>query len=158
MAEHKSKYDGVILEFVEAKIENPRLPIKDFCKRQNVNYEAFFRVLKKDPKHMESILNGIRKRYHEMSIEVDLALYDKARNGDPRAIDLWYKRIEGWNIQNPHEGNKIIIVFPEGLVPPGILSPENEPIRRIEMKTGRNEIIGDEEEEEEEESCFEVEV
>lgn len=134
----KSKYTDLIQEFIQEKIENPRLPIKDFCKRRNVNYEPFFRVLKKDPKHMEAILNGIRKRHHEMSIEVDMALYDKARSGDPRAIDLWYKRIEGWNPQQPPPVTTIQIVLSEGMV-----SPDEK--RVIEMKTtSRQEIEGDE--------------
>lgn len=135
--EHKSKYDGVIQEFIEAKIENPRLPIKDFCKRKNVNYEPFFRVLKKDPKHMESILNGIRKRYHERSIEVDEALYQKALRGDPRAMRLWYEKMEDW--APPHEDkgeNEFTLIISPNLIP-GDQFPNG---MVIEMKRASKEI------------------
>jgi hypothetical protein len=90
----KSKYAGFIQKFIQEKIENPKLPINQFCKERNVKYIPFFRVLKRGPKIMESILKRIMKQYHERSIEVDEALFQKAQQGDPRSIELWYKRME----------------------------------------------------------------
>jgi hypothetical protein len=95
-------------------------------------------LLGKYPKIMEIILNGIRKRYHSRSIEIDEALYQKALKGDPRAIELWYRKLEAWSPNPPPEGGTTIrIIFGSGF-------PDEEV---IEVKRGGpTEIVGDEKE------------
>jgi len=90
------KYDGLIQEFIREKIEDPRLSISQFCKNKNIPYESFKKILGKNPKIMERILNGVRKRYHGRSLEIDEVLYQKALQGDPRAPKLWDKRMGAW--------------------------------------------------------------
>jgi len=93
---------------------------------------------------MESILNGIRKRYHERSIDVDEALYQKALRGDPRAIELWYKRMENWNPKEQHEEREITFIISSSLVPPEYCTGEET--QTLTCKAGTKEIAFDEEE------------
>lgn len=46
---------------------------------------------------MFSILEKRRSRYAEALIEVDKALFDKAKQGDARSIELLWSRFEGWS-------------------------------------------------------------
>jgi hypothetical protein len=93
---------------------------------------------------MEYILTGIRKRYHERSVEVDNALFEKAKKGDPKAAELWYRKMEAWNIQHGGGDQKIIII-----IPPVVLPKDQRQAgeRVIEMKSvGEQEIEGEQEE------------
>jgi hypothetical protein len=98
---------------------------------------------------METILKGIRKRYHERSIEVDETLFKKAQQGDPRAIDLCYQRMENWKMNNPPD-SKILVIIPSYLAPDSELPHVNGSLM-IGLKAGKGEGINDEEEEE---PCF----
>lgn len=49
------------------------------------------------PAEMFSILEKRRGRYAESLIEVDQALFAKAKGGDARAIELLWSRFENWS-------------------------------------------------------------
>lgn len=49
------------------------------------------------PKEMFSILEKRRAQYADHLIKVDQALFEKAKNGDPRAIELVWSRFENWS-------------------------------------------------------------
>jgi len=59
MSKKVSKYDGIIQEFVQEKIEDPNLSIMKYCEDSKVKYIPFFRSLKRDPKIMETILDQV---------------------------------------------------------------------------------------------------
>lgn len=50
-----------------------------------------------NPQIMFSILEKRRGRYAEKLIEVDKALFEKAKAGDARAIELLWSRFENWS-------------------------------------------------------------
>ena len=134
-----SKYKDLVKEFIELKIENPKLSVRKFSDVKKIPHQSFDNVLCKNPLIWENILSETRKRYHLKSADVDESLYQKALKGDPRAIELWYKFMEKWNPSEPHAGGTIIqIVFG-----PGMCSEDEQTL--IEMKkVGPTEIIGDE--------------
>ncbi len=86
----------IIQRFIALKIDDPNYTIKEFCLTNNLGYDYFVHKLNADPKVMAIILNGIRKRYHHRSIQVDEALFNAAKAGDPKAIQLWYAKMEQW--------------------------------------------------------------
>ena len=92
----KTDYPALIQQFIQEKIENKDLEIKEFADKVKVNYEYFWRLTQKDSTIWEQILNGVRKRYHATSIQVAAALEKKARLGDAKAIELWYRKMEAW--------------------------------------------------------------
>lgn len=49
------------------------------------------------PLEMMSILEKRRGRYAGKLIEIDQALFEKAKAGDARAIELLWARFEGWS-------------------------------------------------------------
>lgn len=145
-----SKYEAIIKDFIEAKVANPQAPISEFCEARGVKYNYFLRVLEKNPQIMATILTGVRKRYHKGSVEVDLALLSKAKTGDPRAIELWYKRMESWNIQNPDKQPHIVVYIDQALIPMGQRS--QGPVEITAPGGGRPEIVNDPDET----PCFEL--
>lgn len=50
-----------------------------------------------NPKAMVEILETRRGRYAEKLIEIDQALFDKAKQGDARSIELLWSRFENWS-------------------------------------------------------------
>ena len=50
-----------------------------------------------NPAVMFSILEKRRGSYAEKLIEVDQALFEKAKQGDPRSIELLWSRFENWS-------------------------------------------------------------
>ncbi len=95
---------AVIQRFIALKIDVPNYTIKEFCLTNNLGYDYFVHQLNADPKVMSAILNGIRRRYHHRSIQVDEALFNAAKAGDAKAIQLWYAKMEQWIPPTKDEG------------------------------------------------------
>lgn len=68
-----------------------------WCGQNNLNIVELKRWKLEHPDEMVSILEKRRSRYAEKLIEVDQALFDKAKAGDPRAIELLWSRFENWS-------------------------------------------------------------
>ena len=58
---------------------------------------------------MDQVLARIRRNYHIESLDIDQALIGKSKKGDPRAIEIYYKRLEGWNPQGNQSHSHITI-------------------------------------------------
>jgi len=72
--------------------------------------------LKNKPEFWETVLNLTRSHYHSNSIQIDEALKKKCLEGDPRAIKLYYERIEGWISQISSPVTNVTLVFSDGMV------------------------------------------
>ena len=117
-ADNRTDWNYYLEEFKEKKITDPDLSVREYAEANNLAYPWFLQKTKLDPKYWEYILNETRKRYHFKSIGVDDALEKKAKTGDPRAIQLWYERMEGWREQNPG-GVNISFIIPISMIPQG---------------------------------------
>jgi hypothetical protein len=133
---NESKYKDHVEEFVKEKIQRPELTMKSFCKQKTICYDYFLRYFKANPKCAEAILNGQRQRYHWRSVDVDDALYKKALAGDPRAMDLWYAKMENWNRQQPQPVTTIQIVLG-----PGMLSEDEKQVVEVRGTVKRDEPL-----------------
>lgn len=59
-----------------------------------------------NPKKMISILEKRRASYADELIKVDQALFEKAKEGDSKAIALAWARFEGWSPKIEEQENK----------------------------------------------------
>jgi hypothetical protein len=71
------------------------------------------------PDFWEKVLTLSRQHYQSNSVEVDAALIKKCMAGDPRAIELYYKRIENWNPQQSQPVMEVKITLTQGMLSGG---------------------------------------
>ncbi len=101
----------LIAPYVEAKLSLVDFDLETFISQYpGIPLNTFKGYLHRHPEIDESILNASRKRWHAWAILVDQALVRQALKGDPRAIDLFYRRFEGWCLPG-EAGQKIIIMI-----------------------------------------------
>ena len=48
------------------------------------------------PERMREVLEARRTLYHDELLEIDRALFERAKAGDTKAADLVYRRFENW--------------------------------------------------------------
>lgn len=68
-----------------------------WCGQRNLQIDELKKWKGEHPKEMFLILEKRRGRYAEKLIEVDQALFDKAKQGDARSIELLWSRFENWS-------------------------------------------------------------
>lgn len=131
-------------EFINTKITNPSISVSIFLQSKEINdplvIDAMNQYIHRHPRIMSFILNESRKRYHSQSLEIDRALSNKAIKGDPRAIELWYKRMENWNIQQESQGNQVVVIINNELIP---MKDRTQSAIEIKAHPGKQEIIDD---------------
>ncbi len=137
-------YTIEVPEFIKAKVECPNLPISEFCKTRYLPYNTFKAYLSWHPEIMDEVLTKIRRNYQHSSIGIDKALEKKALEGDPRAIDLWYRRMEAWN---PHKGDLGAGTIINVIVSPDIL-PEALREKKISFRVGKQSTDDDQQDHE----------
>jgi hypothetical protein len=124
-------YDIVIPKFIEIKAQFPQLEIKKFCEDEKIEWNNFKAYLFRHPDIMDQVIARVRRNYHIESLDIDQALIGKSKKGDPRAIELYYKRLEGWNPQgNQHHSHITINLNP-------VMLKKGENSRVIEIQAGR---------------------
>ena len=109
----KDKHREKLIEF----LSNPE---NDFCPRchlaekigiaRQTMYKHFSAEELQDIEH--EALELRRKRYSRHLAEVDQALLERAKTGDPSAVKLCYQRFENWSekhIQPQREGKEIVL-------------------------------------------------
>lgn len=133
-------YQPIVDRFIALKVVEPTIQIKAFCKQQGVDYDCFWQYLKRRPEIAKIILDKIRENYHAASIKVDGALLSKAESGDPRAIELWYKRMENWNMQQYQGLTQINVVVNATLIPAGFDPQVGLKPHKLEVQNADNEI------------------
>jgi len=55
------------------------------------------------PAEWEKIRDGARQTYAQYAPAVDMALMEKAKKGDVKAIELFFQRYEGWSVKQNME-------------------------------------------------------
>lgn len=68
-----------------------------WCGQRGTSIETLTEWKMKNPQAMVTILEARRACYADQLIQVDQALFDKAKSGDPRAIQLIWARFENWS-------------------------------------------------------------
>lgn len=68
-----------------------------WCGTNNIRPEDLKGWKLENPKSMVSILEKRRGLYADELIKVDQALFEKAKEGDSKAISLAWARFEGWS-------------------------------------------------------------
>lgn len=68
-----------------------------WCGQNTLSIIDFKKWKQANPEKMLSILEKRRSRYAERLIEVDQALFTKAKSGDARSIELLWSRFENWS-------------------------------------------------------------
>lgn len=90
-------------EIVRQYIQFKAIPDNDgkedsfFCSRYGIGLDRLLRIKKATVNWAETALELRRKDYTAMTKEIDQALFDKAKAGDPRSVELWYKRFDQWD-------------------------------------------------------------
>lgn len=86
-------------DYIEFRSDPSNDAITDgqWCGQRQLNVADFKRWKVEHPQEMMCILEKRRSRYAEKLIEVDQALFEKAKQGDPRSIELLWSRFENWS-------------------------------------------------------------
>jgi hypothetical protein len=65
--------------------------------QNNLRIEDLKKWKSEHPTELFTVLTKRRSRYAEKLIEVDQALFEKAKGGDARSVELLWSRFEGWS-------------------------------------------------------------
>lgn len=68
-----------------------------WCGQNKISQDALEAWKMANPDAMMKILEARRTRYADQLIKVDQALFEKAKQGDPRSIQLAWARFENWS-------------------------------------------------------------
>ncbi len=109
-------YPVVIPAWQQAKIDNPSLTMVEFAKNQGISSNTLRGYLCAHPEIQDEILAKLRRTYQEHSREIDTSVVAKAKKGDPRAAELFYRRLEGWNPQGNQPVAAIQIIINPGML------------------------------------------
>jgi hypothetical protein len=111
--------EAIANSFKDLKIIFPEMSLVKIAKELGITEFQLKKVLFRYPEIVQKTLDGIRLRHHGRSISVDNALFYMASvKKDPRAIDLWYRRIEGWVPKVEQKDTTIQIIVPANMLPP----------------------------------------
>ncbi len=110
-------YETIISQLIELKAENPKLEISAFAKDRGIHPETFRGYLWRHPEIMDRIRDEIRRRYAIHGVDIDHALIEKSKKGDPRAMELFYRRHENWNVQGNQGLGNITLIFAQSILP-----------------------------------------
>lgn len=85
---------------------NDHISDGQWCGTNNINISLLKTWKLENPKRMVSILEKRRGSYADELIKVDQALFEKAKEGDSKAIALAWARFEGWSPKIEEQENK----------------------------------------------------
>lgn len=77
-----------------------------WCGQRHVDPDTLTIWKMQNPEAMMTILEARRSRYADELIKVDQALFEKAKSGDPRSVQLIWARFENWSPRIEEEQNK----------------------------------------------------
>jgi hypothetical protein len=80
------------------------LPQDEQCEQLEISRVTLWKWKKEiSPAEWEKIRDGARATYAQHAPLVDMALIEKAKKGDPKSIELFFQRYEGWSVKQNME-------------------------------------------------------
>jgi hypothetical protein len=80
-----------------AIIENDELDDSNFCTKLGISLADLESAKRAEPEWAKRSLDKRRELYAKETKQVDDALLKKAREGNTKAAELWYRRFDGWS-------------------------------------------------------------
>jgi hypothetical protein len=77
-----------------------------WCGKMRTPYRELREWKTGNPRAMEAILGARRSRYADEMIKIDAALLQKAKEGDPKSIQLAWARFENWSPRIEEEASR----------------------------------------------------